>query len=228
MTLFRLDSSIRREGSVSREVADTVERAWADRHPDDLVVRRDLVADPLPVDAWVLAVSASSVPEDQRSAEQRAAQQLAATLADEVLGAEAVLIATPMYNYGVSQHLKAWIDLLMCDPRFSPGSLPLQGRPVTVVIARGGGYGPGTPREGWDHASPYLQQMFGDLFGGDLTMVTAELTIADVVPAMAELRGLAAESRAQAHRLAGETGRAHAERVAAAREAAAADLSGAA
>jgi FMN-dependent NADH-azoreductase len=217
MTLFRLDASIRREGSVSREVADTVQRTWAERHPHDAVVHRDLTATPLPAETWTQAASAMFVPEDQRSPEQRAALTLTSLLADEVLGADALLIATPLYNYGVSQHIKNWIDLLMTDPRFQGGDKPLAGKPVTLVIARGGGYAPGTPREGWDHATPYLVQTFGAQFGADVSVVAAELTLADVTPAMAELRGLAAELRAKAHELAAETGRAHAVRVAATR-----------
>ncbi len=27
---------------------------------------------------------------------------------------------------------------------------------MLVLGARGGGYGPGTPRHGWDHAEPWL------------------------------------------------------------------------
>jgi hypothetical protein len=52
MTLFRLDSSIRTEGSVSREIADTVEAAWKQHHPDGQVVRRDVGLAPLPSDTW--------------------------------------------------------------------------------------------------------------------------------------------------------------------------------
>ncbi len=47
---------------------------------------------------------------------------------------------------------------------------------------RGGGYGAGTPREGWDHATPYLLRILGDVWGADVTLVEAELTLADVVP----------------------------------------------
>jgi FMN-dependent NADH-azoreductase len=213
MTLFRLDASIRPEGSVSRDVADTVQSAWMRNHPDDTVVRRDLTADPLPSDAWMSAASATGVPEEEWTPEQRSALELAATLADEVLAGDAAVIASPLYNFGVSQHLKTWIDLLITDPRFGPGAQPLAGRPLTVVMARGGGYGEGTPREGWDHATPYLRRIFADAFGADVTVVVAELTLADVVPAMAELRPIAAESRAEAHKLAEATGRAHAERV---------------
>jgi FMN-dependent NADH-azoreductase len=214
VTLFRLDSSIRREGSVTREVADALERAWGDHHPDARVVRRDLAASPVPADAWALAVSAGAVAEAERTPQQRAAVTLASSFADELLAADAVVIAAPLYNFGVPQHLKAWIDLVITDPRFAPGSTPLRGRPATVVVARGGGYGPGTPREGWDHATPYLQRIVGDVFGADLTVVTAELTLAHVAPHMADLREVAAASREQAVELAAATGRTHAERVA--------------
>jgi FMN-dependent NADH-azoreductase len=217
MTLFRVDASIRQEGSVSRELADAVERSWIEHHPHDAVVRRDLAASPLPGDAWLLAVAALFVPAEQRTPEQLAAVALAAQLGDEVLAADAVVIASPLYNFGVAQHLKTWIDLLITDPRFAPGTSPLAGRPVTVVVARGGGYAPGTPREGWDHATPYVQRIFGDVFGADVTVVTAELTLADVKPEMAHLRDLAAGSRADANDLAATTGRKHARLVAARR-----------
>jgi FMN-dependent NADH-azoreductase len=60
-----------------------------------------------------------------------------------------------------------------------------------------------------------VQRIFGDVLGADVTVVTAELTLADVKPEMAHLRDLAAASRAQAMEEAAATGRAHAERVAA-------------
>ena len=60
-------------------------------------------------------------------------------------------------------------------------------------------------------------RIFGEFFGADLTVVSAELTLADVNPGMAELRGAAAASRAEALELARLTGRAHADQVAAKR-----------
>ncbi len=216
MTLFRLDSSIRVEGSVSREVADTIEAAWAQHHPRDRVVRRDIGLAPLPSDAWAAAVTGSRTPAEQRTPEQRKAVALAATLADELLDAQAIVIAAPLYNFGVPAHLKAWLDLVITDPRFSPAGRPLAGRSVILVLVRGGGYGAGTPREGWDHSTPYLLRILRDVWGADVTLVEAELTLADVNPAMAELRAAAAVSRAQAHERAAEVGHAHAALVAAA------------
>lgn len=215
MTLFRLDSSIRREGSVTREVADSLERSWIEHHPDDSVVRRDLGANPLPSDAWPTAATAQHLPEDQQTPEQRTALALAVELADELVSADAAVIAVPLYNYGISQHIKTWIDLLLTSPQLRPGgdTSPLAGRPVTLVIARGGGYGEGTPRAGWDHATPYLRRIFEDVFHADVTVVECELTLADVNPAMADLREAAAALRVRANEHAVETGRAMARRL---------------
>jgi len=78
------------------------------------------------------------------------------------------------------------------------------------VHSRGGGYGDDTPRAGWDHAEPYLRRVLADVLRLDVTFVTAELTLAGVVPAMAHLTDLADESLRLAHRDAED----HARRVA--------------
>jgi FMN-dependent NADH-azoreductase len=123
----------------------------------------------------------------------------------------------PLYNFGVPAHVKAWVDLLLTDPRLGPaGDQPLTGRPAVLVAARGGGYGPGTPREGWDHATPWLRRIFADVLGLDLSVAEAELTLAGVNPAMAELRPLAEQSLRDAHATAKSHGRTIAERLRAA------------
>jgi FMN-dependent NADH-azoreductase len=134
-------------------------------------------------------------PPDQLTVGQHDARSLAVTLADELIGADIYLFAIPLYNFGVAHHAKAWIDLVLSEPRFAPGGTrPLEGRPAYLMTARGGGYGPGTPRHGWDHSTPYLQRILKDQWGLDLTSVEVELTLADVTPAMEALRPLAAEN----------------------------------
>ena len=89
MTLFRLDASIRVDRSASREIADVVEQEWLDAHPGDRIVRRHIGTDALPADAWAAAVSGMMTPPEQRSLAQRSAAALAATLADELIQADA-------------------------------------------------------------------------------------------------------------------------------------------
>jgi FMN-dependent NADH-azoreductase len=200
MKFFRLDSSLRTEGSVSRRLADAVEEQWLLHHPHATVIRRDVGLEPLPP-LWPAAVSAlMSDPEQPRTPDQTAAVRLAAQLADELFDADAYVFAVPIYNWGMPQQVKQWIDLVITDPRLaSTHGQPLAGRPAVLVEARGGGYGPGTPREGWDHVTPYMTHILGDLWGLELSVARAELTLADVNPAMEQLRDLAAQQLVDAH-----------------------------
>jgi FMN-dependent NADH-azoreductase len=209
VTLFRLDASIRVDGSASREIADIVEQEWLDAHPGDAIERRHLGTEPLPADAWALGVSATSTPEDQRSPQQQAAVALSAALVDELLAADAVLLAVPLYNWGVSQHVKTWIDLVILDPRARAGGPPLLGgKPVVLATVRGGAYGPGTPRAGWDHSTDYLVRILRDVWEADLTVVEREFTLVGVVPALDQFTEQAADLHSQALEQAREAGKA--------------------
>jgi FMN-dependent NADH-azoreductase len=208
MTLFRLDASIRVEGSASREIADIVEQEWLAAHPGDRVVRRHIGVDVLPADAWALAVSAGFVPESDRTAEQRAAQALAAELTQELLDADAVLLAVPLYNFGVSQHIKTYFDLILTDPRAATDQRMLAGKPVVLATVRGGAYGEGTPRHGWDHSTPYLRRVLADIWASDLTVVEREFTLVGVNPALDAFTDMAAEMHKGALESAREAGRA--------------------
>ncbi len=199
MTLFRLDASFRVDGSASREIADIVEAEWLAAHPGDTVQRRHVGVDVLPADAWANSVTASFTPEADRTPKQKDAAALAATLVDELLAADAILLAVPLYNFGVSQHAKTWIDLVISDPRAGAGQPPLlAGKPVVLATVRGGAYGAGTPREGWDHSTAYLKRIIGDVWGADLTLVEREFTLVGVNPALDDFKDVAAELHAGA------------------------------
>ena len=203
MTLLRIDTSIRFDGSVSRELADIAERAWTGEHPDVEVVRRDLGRDPLPAGLWPALASGRG--DELLGPDGSTAADFAARLTDELVSAEAVIVGTSLYNFGIAEQLKTWVDVIAIDRRPAGGEL-LRGRPMVLAVARGGGYGPGTPREGWDHATPWMLRIFGDLWGMDVRLTTAELTLADTTPHMESLRAMAAQSRDEARRVAHEHG----------------------
>ncbi|BCJ49807.1 FMN-dependent NADH-azoreductase [Actinoplanes sp. NBRC 14428] len=207
MTLFRLDASIRVDGSASREIADIVEQEWLAARPGDPVERRHLGVDVLPATAWAAAVSAGMTPPEARTAEQADGLALAKVLMDELLAADAILFAVPLYNYGVSQHFKTYVDLVCADPR-SAGTQFLAGKPAVLATVRGGAYAAGTPREGWDHSTPYLRRIIGDSWGADLTVVEREFTLVGVNPALDAFADQAAEMHAGALESAREAGRA--------------------
>ncbi|GAB3598051.1 FMN-dependent NADH-azoreductase [Microbacterium tumbae] len=184
MSLFRLDASILPATSASRSLADIVEAEWTAAHPDSTVTRRDLALDPVPATAWAEAVTSGFLEEAQRTPTQLAARNLAATLADELIAAEALLFAVPLYNYGVSQHFKTWFDLAYTDARIDPTGTALNGKPATLVTVLGGNYAPGTPKEGWDHSTAWLRRVLEDVWGLDLRVVQRPFTLVGVNPAM--------------------------------------------
>ncbi|HZC54129.1 MAG TPA: NAD(P)H-dependent oxidoreductase [Mycobacterium sp.] len=150
MSLYRLDASIRVDGSHSRAIADIAEQGWRNAHPAEPIIRRHVGVEPVPATAWATAVFAGYTAEESRSAEQNAALALASSLTDELIDADALLFAVPLYNYGVSQHFKTWVDMVVTDPRMAAGTESvLAGKPAVLVTVRGGNYQPGAPREGW-------------------------------------------------------------------------------
>lgn len=217
MSLFRLDASIMPATSASRALGDLVESAWSTAHPAGEVRRRDIGTAPIAADLWGAAITEGFTAEADRSDLQREARQLATTLADELLGADAILLTVPLYNYGVSQHAKTWFDLAYADPRIGPGATGLAGTPAVLVTVLGGSYAPGTPKEGWDHSTGWLERALRDVWGLDLEVVQRDLTLAGVNPAMDELRPVADERRIAAEQHATAAGARLAGALAAAR-----------
>lgn len=198
MKFFRLDSSLRTAGSVTRTLADIVERQWL-QEPEAIIVRRDLGLDPLPEVFSAAFAALKTRPEGPHTQEEMTAAALVASLVDEFVDADAYLFAVPLYNWNVPHQVKLWIDLLLTDPRAgtsAPTLLP--GRPAILVEARGGAYGPGQHRDGWDHATGYLRHVLGGHFGLDVVTAEADLTLADSYPALAQMRELARQQLAEA------------------------------
>jgi FMN-dependent NADH-azoreductase len=199
--LLHIDSSMQGERSVSRSLSARAAAAWRAAHPEGAVTYRDLGAQPIP---HLNAASglARMVPPDQHTPEQAASWALTKELVGEILEADTILFGLPLYNFGPPSTVKSWLDHLIApglsfDQSTQTGMLG--GREMIVLASRGGGYAPGTPREGWDHAEPWLPHALA-MTGLEPRFITAELTLAEVNPQMAELRPQAAESLAAAER----------------------------
>ncbi|MDN3240006.1 FMN-dependent NADH-azoreductase [Glycomyces tritici] len=201
--LLHLDASARRS-SFSREVGDTVAAAWKLANPDAVYVHRDLTLDPPPPigEAWTelcdyvlehQITDPARYAEAVRTPEQAEAWAIVQPLLDELVAAEAVLIAAPMYNFSIPAVLKAWIDQVTF-PRMS-----LAGTKFVVAYARGGAYGPGKPREPFDHHERYLRDFFAGHFAvEDAVFVGSEMVNALIDPALAGRRDEHEHSRAAA------------------------------
>jgi len=182
--LLHIDSSVRGNDSVSRRLTALAAERWRATHPGGTVTYRDLAVDPIP------------------HLNPAVAAPISAELIDEIKNADTLLLGLPLYNFGAPSTVHAWVDHIVApglsvEPETGKGLLA--DTEFIVLASRGGGYGPGTPREGWDHAEAWLPHAVS-MTGLQPRFITAELTMADVNPAMAEFKALAAESfgRAQA------------------------------
>ncbi|MFB6894628.1 FMN-dependent NADH-azoreductase [Kitasatospora sp. NPDC056327] len=207
--LLHLDSSARTD-SVTRRLGAAFAGAWAAGGGE--VTHRDLAADPVPPirEGWTTICDTllregitdiARYAEAVRTEREREAWAVVRPLLGELVAADAVLIGAPMYNFGVPAALKAWIDQVTF-PR-----MVLAPRRFVVVAAHGGAYGPGTPREPYDHAGRYLSDFVrGHYAVEDTEVIAAELVNSLVDPALAGRTGLHRESLAEALRRAGEAG----------------------
>jgi FMN-dependent NADH-azoreductase len=199
--LLHIDSSIQGERSISRRLTARARERWLATHPGGTVTYRDLGAAPIP-HFTAASGTARLVPPDAHTPEQAESYALTRELVAEIAAADTIILGLPLYNFGPPSTVKAWVDHLIApglsmNPETHEGLLG--GRDFLVLASRGGGYQPGTPKHGWDHAEPWLPHGIS-LTGLEPRFIAAELTLADVNPAMADLRPLAAESLATAER----------------------------
>lgn len=204
MTLLRVDASIQGPMSASSALADLVLDEFTAARPEVPVVRRHLGQQPLGAEVWSGAIAGSYTPEEDRNAAQREAIALAEQVAGELQQASLAVLAMPLYNFGISQHAKTWIDVALAGA--PQGTRLLEGTPTVLVTTRGGAYGPGTPREGWDHNTDFLRRILVDIWGADLTVVEREFTLVGVNPALDEFTEMASMMRKTAEEAAASAG----------------------
>ena len=166
MKLLHIDSSALGDYSVSRQLtADTV--AELKKQTPSLELHyRDLAAQPLA--HWTPAVA------DPTTAEAALGNELL----EEFLAADTVVLGAPMYNFGISSQLKAWIDrIAVAGKTFRYGAEGVEGlakgKRLIIASSRGGQYVEG-PFAAFDHQETYLRAVLGFLGITDISVVRAE------------------------------------------------------
>jgi len=174
VSILRIDASARREGSISRDLADRI----IARFPDATVTTRDLAGGlPLIDETWV---GANFTAEADRNAEQRATLTLSDELIAEVESADTLVIGLPIYNFGVPATLKAWVDQVAragVTFRYSengPVGL-LTGKRAIVAVASGGT----EAGSEIDFAAGYIRHVLGFIGITDVDFVTADRMMLD-------------------------------------------------
>ncbi|MEM7570017.1 MAG: NAD(P)H-dependent oxidoreductase [Pseudomonadota bacterium] len=179
--ILRIDASMRRNGSASRAIADTLIDKLA-QNGDAHIVRRDLTEAPAFVDErWI---GANFTPAADRTDDQKAALAASDALVDELEAADTIVIATPIYNFSVPAALKAWVDMVARVGRTfhytKEGPVgELSGKKVYIVAVSGGT----KAGSDIDFATPYLRHILGFMGLNDVEIIAADAQSGPVIEA---------------------------------------------
>ncbi|GGA16971.1 FMN-dependent NADH-azoreductase [Dyella nitratireducens] len=177
-TILFIEVSPRGKDSASRSVSDTLAGRLTDLYPSAKLIRRDLAAEQVPHldNATLRAISTKDATEAERLKEMAHHSD---QLTSELLDCDALVIATPMWNFGIPSTLKAWIDLVVRPGRTfqyanDGGVLGLaKNKKAILVLASGGVFTEG-PWRPWDFVEPYLCQILSFIGITDVQTVRVE------------------------------------------------------
>jgi len=175
MNILIVSSSANGDASVSGQLAGRFVDSVREANPGATIVTRDVGANPLPHLTHETVAAIKGEPTTPAELEARA---LSDELVAELQQADVVLIASPMYNFGISSTLKSWFDhiaragLAFRYTENGPEGL-LKGKKTIAILSRAGFYSEG-PGAAMDGQEPYLRAMLGFVGLDDVTWIRAE------------------------------------------------------
>lgn len=197
-------ASVRTEGSQSSKLGQHFCEALKAANPDAIFSHRDVAGTPPPHPTHAYTV-ANYTPPEQRTEEMKAALKVSDALIDELVAADTLVFALPMYNFSVPSTFKAYVDNIVRVGRtFFPAESggftgALGDKKALFITARGAMYGPQSPIRDFDMQTPWLRTVFGFMGLSDATFVhadgldfgEAEYRQASIAAAQAQLTKLA-------------------------------------
>jgi FMN-dependent NADH-azoreductase len=172
-----VESSPRGAESASRKLTAKLRERLEMRYPEAGILERDLVKDKLPhLEQSTLKAISTKDPLEAESL--REAAYLSNQLIDELMMSDLLVIACPMWNFGIPSSLKAWIDYVVrAGKTFNYAGAGVEGlakgKRAILVLASGGIFSEG-PWKSWDTVEPYLRQILSFIGIDDVQTVRAE------------------------------------------------------
>jgi FMN-dependent NADH-azoreductase len=155
-TLLRIDASIRREGSYSRDIGDFFQSQWQLKNPLGKVIRRDLTEVVIP------HINKQLIEAFYRHEKSDDILSLSDKLIDELSMCDTLLITSALYNFSLPSSLKSYVDhLVRVNRTFSESpdgqyAGLMQNKQAVIITSKGGKYR-GTNYAHLDFQDPYLQ-----------------------------------------------------------------------
>jgi FMN-dependent NADH-azoreductase len=189
--ILKVNSSGRVNGSHSRKLVDELVNRLQAKHPNSAVVNREVSSGIELVDeSWI---QANFTPPTGRSEVQMARLAASDRLVEEVEKADILVIAAPMYNFGVPAALKAWIDQICRANRTfvytENGPIgQLKDKKAYVIVTSGGTKALGSA----DYTTEYMQHVLGFIGITDVEIILADQLMMAEEKQLARARALIA------------------------------------
>ena len=174
-TALIVTSSANGPASVSNGLAAALVDRLREADPALHVVLRDVGANPLP---HLTAETVAAIKGEPASEKELEARALSDSVVAELEAADILVIASPMYNFGMSSTLKTWFDhVLRAGLTFrytaeGPEGL-MKGKKAVVIESRAGFYSEGAAAS-MDGQEPHIRNLLGFMGIDDVTFVRAE------------------------------------------------------
>lgn len=164
--------------SVEDSACLKIERAFcealAKQHPGAVFDKIDVYRDEIPLlDEKLLRVFWGAKPEDEETYRRMKRRE---EILSQFMGADLIIIATPMWNFSTPPMLKAYIDTILISGKtfefteVGPRGL-LKNKKAVLCIASGGVYE--GPMAAYDHLAPVLKTQLGFIGITDVTVIWA-------------------------------------------------------
>jgi len=174
MKVLHIDSSVRGEWSVSRDLSALFVHELKNADPELEVDHLDL-AQHIPAHPTALFIRGNYTPASERTSEMIAELQESELLVDRVLSADTLVIGMPMYNFSVPSIFKAFIDnIVRIDRTFKMSGHGIEGlltnKKAIVINTRGADFN-NDHMEPMDQLQPYVKTIFAFMGLIDVTFI---------------------------------------------------------
>lgn len=187
-TLLRINASMRKSGSTSRQLTDElIDSIVAGQSSVEVITRELTDGVPYVDEDWI---GSNFTDEAERSIEQKNKLAQSDEMVAELEAADTIVIGVPIYNFGVPAALKAWIDMV-CRARRTfayteNGPVGMLNDKKAFLVIASGGTDSGSEI---DFATGYLRHVLGFIGIHDVTVVDASGLMKDVDASLERARG---------------------------------------
>lgn len=173
-TVLSINSSILGDNSQSRKLSNQLLERIREANPQIKIIERDLAKNALP-HLNGEQFSAFITPPEQRTDMQKDLARQSDDLVKEISDADTVVLALPMYNFGIPSQLKSYFDNLaragMTFKYTATGPVGLLTGKKAIILATRGGFYFGTDK---DTQTKYVKDFLSFIGITDVEFIYAE------------------------------------------------------